>query len=130
MKSRLGDPYPLSVVGGNHTQHKPRIIDHGASTKAGNHIIPSAISRKGRRVRFAKQIKVAKGGGGSDEDEVHELRDNDPAQALYNNERDPDSHALQSLLTILKDKRVRNIKSMAYGMCSRTCSLDLPFRPS
>lgn len=100
MKSRLGDPYPISIVGG---KHKPRIIDHDASTKARN---PSAISRKGRRVRFARLVKVAKSGGGSDEDEVHELRDN-------NKERDPDSHALQSLLTILKDKRVRNVKSMA-----------------
>ena len=116
---RVRDPYPLSI-GGNQTQRKLRI---GASTKARNHIVPPATSRKGLRVRFAK------GSGGSDEDEVDGLRDNDPARALYNMERDPDSHALQSLLAILKDKRVRNIQSMAY-MCSRTCSLGLPFRPS
>ena len=125
MKTHLRDPYPLSVG----ARHRSRIIDPGASTKTRKSIVPSATSKKGGRVRFAKLIKVAKGSGSSDEDEVHELRDNDSAQALYNMECDPDNHALQSLLTILKDKQVRNIKSMAY-MCSRTCSPDLPFRPS
>ena len=117
-----------SIDGGHHTQHKPRIIYPNAPTEERNYNIPSA-TRKVIPVRFAKHVEVAGSRGSSVKDEVDKLSDDSPTRALYSMERDVDSHALPLLLSILKDKKVRNIQNVGY-VCLIICSLDFPWRPS
>ena len=120
------DAYP-SINGGHYTQHKPTVIYPDAPIEVRSDIIPSA-TRKFIPARFGKQAEVAQSRGTSVKNEVDKLSDDGPTRTLYSMERIIDSHVLPLLLSILKDKKVRNIQNMEY-ISLIVCSRNLSLRP-